>query len=62
MNEELLKTKEVAKYLGVSKDQVLRMIKRKKNPLPATKISYLGVRIKPSDLEEWLESQIINKQ
>ena len=62
MDNELLKTKEVAKYLGVSKEQVLRMIKRKKRPLPAAKISTLGWRIRPSDLERWVESQIISNQ
>ncbi|MDD1758541.1 MAG: helix-turn-helix domain-containing protein, partial [Methanotrichaceae archaeon] len=53
MSEEIMNTKEVAKYLGIHEKQVYALIKSKK--IPSTRVT--GKWIFPKKLiDEWIES------
>jgi excisionase family DNA binding protein len=53
MSEEIMNTKEVAKYLGVHEKQVYALIKSKK--IPSTRVT--GKWVFPKKLiDEWIES------
>lgn len=56
MTEILLTPLDVARYLKLSKSKVYYLIQRKQ--IPHIKIGK-NVRVKPSDLEKWLESQTV---
>ncbi len=54
--QELLTVPEVAAKLRVSVDTVRNYINRKNNPLPAFMLGR-EYRIRPDELEEWLQQQ-----
>jgi excisionase family DNA binding protein len=56
MDNPYLTTKQVAELLQVTEETVIGYIRRKRDPLPATRPgkSYLILR---SELEEWLKRQ-----
>ncbi len=56
MNDPVLTIPEVAEYLRISKSKIYYLVSR--NQIPHLKIGR-NVRIRESDLQAWMESQII---
>lgn len=55
--EELLTVKKVAEILGFSRQEIYKMVAKKK--IPHTRISKRGIRFRIEDFEEWLQSKTI---
>jgi excisionase family DNA binding protein len=55
VSERLLTTREVAEYIGVSRETVLR--RWRDGELPGYRIATNALRFRPSDVEAWLEAK-----
>jgi excisionase family DNA binding protein len=56
MNSKMLKVKEVAAFLQVSKIQVYRLFELEENPLPYYKVGRRSRRVSADELNLWLSS------
>lgn len=57
-DEKLMNLEQVAEYLGLSMTQVYAM--NRKGELPTIMVTQKGLRVKPSDLDKWLEERKVH--
>jgi excisionase family DNA binding protein len=58
--ERLLTTRELAEFLGVIPETVLRWVRR--GQLPAIKLPSGAIRFRESDVDAWLEARSTSKR
>lgn len=56
METRLLKVKEAAEYLGLSKSTIYNLIKRKQ--IPFVRLTEKRIMLRESDIRKWVESRI----
>jgi len=54
--QEFISLDQVAKYLGVNVSTIYRYIRDENNPLPTFQINEKTIRVKKSELQDWLEN------
>ncbi len=54
--QEFISLDQVAKYLGVNVSTIYRYMKDETNPLPTFQLSEKTIRVKKSELQDWLEN------